>query len=105
MIDVFSILLFVGVGAIILGVVGYVVLLYYKAHSKPCDGVQMGPYDIRGRIGDGKAFRAFAGNLVEVTDYFFFTDLKVGFNESIVPEIKKLTSNIVDQAQRRTQST
>jgi F0F1-type ATP synthase assembly protein I len=97
--DVLSILLDLIVGGLIVGVLGYVALLWYKQHSKPCDGVQMAPYEIRGRIGLGRTFEPFYGNLVEVTDFFFVSKVKASF-EPVIAEINKRISNIPDASQK-----
>lgn len=89
-----------GVGIFVVGIALYVGLLWLRAHAKPCDGVQLGPHEIRGRIGSGKTFVPFTGNLAEVTDWFFVSEVKQAFKETIIPTIEKRISNVKDTSQQ-----
>jgi hypothetical protein len=99
MID-FGILPILGTVILVVGVAGYVGYVWLRAHSKPCDGVQMGPYEIRGRIGSGKTFVPFFGNLAEVTDWFFVSEVKSAFKETIIPDVQKRINSVEDQTEK-----
>ena len=86
----------------ILAVSGYGGFLWWRAHSKPCDGVQLGPYEIRGRVGSGKNFTAFLGNLAEVTDWFFVSNIKTIFEETLIPDINRRIDFVKDTKEKET---
>jgi hypothetical protein len=88
-------------GVLIVGVVCYVFLLWYRAHSKPCDGVQMGPYEIRGQRGHTRTHKRFVGNLVEVTDWFFVSEVKAAFEENVIPSIKSQIGQVKDAGRKQ----
>jgi hypothetical protein len=100
MVDFYSIIPVIVFVTVFVGLAVYIFMLWLRAHSKPCDGRQMGPYELRGRIGDGRLFDPYFGNLAEVTDWFFVTAVKKAFDSNIIPAIRNRITELSDQKEK-----